>query len=324
MNLRPLLRPLPLFLVFVFAAVAVVDLVQTLREEEPPPPVVLRPEAVRFQPREPVLDFSATPREAGVTILPVPAYSGELWSEPGEFGTWMLGHGAELEFDLIRGGQPFLVFEGRPAEGKRPVRRVRIFVNGVDCGMTNLRGGWQRWNLGVPAGTLKSGSNSIVFRLPDRAQVRKPRRALLLRRIRLGFDSTPGFREDNADPLSVDFDAQKVVIAAPGVFEARFAIDDRIDALRLKYRLRGPESTGELTVARPPGVGPGTDPEIRRVLSSSAEGLDRVRVPLHGRRGDFVLRLSAESRGDRFQLDVRSLELVTERNRSGNRSGRLG
>jgi hypothetical protein len=72
-----------------------------------------------------------------------------------------------------------------------------------------------------------------------------------------------------------------------------------------------------MTVARPQGGGVGRDAEVRHVLSFSAQGVRHVRVPLHGRRGDFVLRLEAEAGTRQFEFDVRSLELVTEKNRSG-------
>jgi len=319
MNLRPLLRPLPLFVIFVFAAVAVVDLVRTLRREQPPPPVVLTPGAVRFEPWEPVMDLRRGDREPGVTILPTPVFVGELWSEADDSGRWLLGNGAELVVDLTRGGQRLLVFEGRPAGGKRPVRRVGISANGIDCGETSLSAGWQRWSVALPAGALHPGRNEILFRIPDREEVRRPRRALQLRQIEFRTDRNRDPGEASADPLSVDFGAQRAVMRTPGVFEARFTVDDRIDALRLRYRLHGSTGAGEMVVARPQGGGVGRDAEVRRVLTPSANGPGRIRVPLHGRRGDFVLRLEADLGTPQYRLEIRSLELVTERHRSGSR-----
>lgn len=313
---RSLLRPLPFFIIFVFVAVAGIDLVQTLREEPPPPPVVLTPGAVRFEAWEPVVDFRSGHRAPGVAILPTPVRVGELWSEPDESGTWMLGSGAELDLDLISEDLRLLIFEGRPAGGKRPVRRVGLTVNGVDCGETRLVPAWQRWSVKVPGGVLRNGLNTIVFSLPDREQARRPRRALQLRHMELLADRMPGSGGAKLDPVTVDFETQRVVMRTPGVFEARFAVDDRTDALRLKYRFRGSGGEGEMTVARPQGGGVGRDAEVRRVLASSARGVNRVRVPLHGRRGDFVLRLATDPGIPQFQLDLRSLELVTERNRS--------
>ena len=317
MSLRPLLRPLPLFIIFVFGAVATADLVQTLREEQPLPPVVLTPGAVRFEPWEPVVDLRRGDQEPGVTLLPSPVFVDGLWSEADESGRWLLGHGAKLIVDLIRGDQDLLVFEGRPAGGKRPVRRVGISINGVDCSTASLRRGWQRWSVALPEGVLRPGQNEIVFRIPDREQVRRPRRALQLRQIEFRADRALDSGGAHADPLTVDFEAQQLVMRTPGVLEARFTVDDRIDALRLKYRGHGSGGAGEMIVARPQGGGVGRDAEVRRVLSLSAKGVRHVRVPLHGRRGDFVVRLAVEAGTRQFEFDVRSLELVTEKNQSG-------
>ncbi|MDX2438645.1 MAG: hypothetical protein QNL88_16550 [Acidobacteriota bacterium] len=317
MGRRLLLRPLPLFLVFVFGAVAVVDLVHTLSNDALPPPVVLQPGAVEFEAWEPVIDLRSDGQVRDIGFLPAPVLAGGLWSEADAAGTWILGHGAELALDLVRGGQRVVVFEGRPAAGKRPVRAVGISVNGVDCGTAKLHQGWQRWSVAVPEGGLRDGLNSIVFRVPDRASVRRPRRALQLRRVELRFDLALDTGASSQEPLDIDFEAQRILMRTPGVLEARFMVDDRVDALRMRYRFRSPEGTVEMTVARPQGGGVGRDAEIRQVLSASAQGVERIRVPLHGRRGEFVLRLAAEPWEGQALFDIRSVELVTERNRSG-------
>jgi len=324
MSLRPFLRPLPLFVVFVFVAVAGVDLVQTLREEKPPPPVVLKPGDVRFEAFEPVIDLRNDSRDAGIKTLPSPVFVGGMWSEADGSGRWALGHGAELTLDLIRGGQRVVVFEGRPAAGRRPVRRVGVSVNGVDCGSAALEPGWQRRSVTVPDGALRAGPNVIVFQIPDRLSVQRPRRALQLRQIELRFDPASDSGGAIPVPVSVDFEAQQLMIRRPGMLEAGFTVDDRVDALRMRYRLQVPGAAGEMTVARPQGDGVGRDAEVRRVLSASQNRIQRVRVPLHGRRGEFVLRLSAEPATGQFLFDIRSLELVTEKNRSRTRDDRPG
>lgn len=317
MSRRSLVRPLPLILVFIFGAVAVVDLVQTLRHDDMPPPVVLKPGAVRFESREPVIDLRSDGEDSEISLLPIPVLEGGLWSEADGSGTWILGDGAELALELMRGGHQFVVFEGRPAAGKRPVRSVTISVNGVDCGTAKLNRGWQRWSVAVPESGLRDGLNSIVFRIPDRKSVERPRRALQLRRVELRFDAAldPGL--PSQPHLDLDFEEQRLAMWTPGVFEARFMVDERVDALRMRYRFRCPEGAVKMTVARPQGGGVGRDAEIHQVLSASAHGVERVRVPLHGRRGEFVLRLTAEPWNSQTPFDIRSVELVTEGNRSG-------
>ncbi len=317
MGLRQLLRPLPLLIASVFVAVAVVDLVQTLREEEPPPPVVLRPGAIRFEPWEPVIDLRGGSRKTGFELLPVPVPIGPLWSTVGPSGVWLLGDGGEIGLDLLRGGQRVMIFEGRPAAGKRPVRSVGVSVNGVDCGASDLRRGWQRWRMRVPEGALRAGANQIVFRVPDREPVRTPRRALQLRRIELRLEEGSDGGRPSPDPVRVDFERQRLVLDAPGVFEARFTVDDRVDAFRMRYRFPSPGGSGEMTVSRPQGGGIGRDAPARSALVSSAEGVERIRVPMHGRRGEFVFRLQVEPWAGQSRFEIRELELVTERNRSG-------
>lgn len=317
MALRQLLRPLPLLIAFVFVAVGVVDLVQTLREVEPPPPVVLEPGSVQYQPWEPVIDLRDGSRETGVELLPVPVLTGPLWSPPGPSGVWLLGDGGEIGFDLFRGGQRVMVFEGRPAAGKRPVRSVGVSVNGVDCGISELRQGWQRWRTTVPDGALRAGVNQVIFRVPDRRQALRPRRALQLRLIELRLEEEDVEDRSSTEPVTVDFGAQRLVLRSPGVFEAQFTVDDRVDALRTKYRFRGPGGSGEITVSRPQGGGIGRDAPVRCALIPSATGVERLRIPLHGRRGEFVFRLQVEPWSDQSRFEIRALELVTERNRSG-------
>jgi hypothetical protein len=99
------------------------------------------------------------------------------------------------------------------------------------------------------------------------------------------------------------------------VFGARFTVDDRVDALRMSYRFRSPGGSGEMTVARPQGGGIGRDVPVRRTLIPCEEDVERIRVPLHGRRGKFVFRLQVEPSPESPRLDVRLLELVTETNR---------
>ena len=315
-------RPLLVVLAVVFVAVAAVDLVQTLREEPAPPPKMLRPGAVSFEPLEPVVDLRDGGPDPAVNLLPVPRPVGGLWSQPNHHGTWALGDGAKLELRLALGGQRVLVLEARPAGGRRPVRSVGLSVNGISCGALDVQPGWQHLSFSVPEGVLRAGDNTIAVHLPDRASVARPRRALQVRRLELLAGAVRGERAPDVPPLTVDFERQRLVVRTPGVLEVPFGVDDRVDALRMRYVYLGSDLPGEMVVARPLGGGVGRDAEIRRALSPSLDGGGRVRVPLHGRRGQFVLRvvIGPWSNGSRFE--IRSLELVSEGGRSRNRVDR--
>lgn len=322
MDLRPFLRPIPLLIILAFAAVAIVDLVQTLREEPPPPPVLLRKGAVRFEPLEPVIDFRSGRIDPNVKLMPDPVLVGALWSEPAAGGTWMLGDGAELELTLYAGGHSRIEIECRPAGGKRPVRNVEVSMNGIGCGAANLREGWQWVSLELPEGAMRSGANLVVFHLSDRTESLRSRRALQLRRIGLGRGQGFDPEAPLPTPPTLDFESQTAAILSAGTLETDFLLDDRVDALRMSYRFSGRGGDGEIIVSRPAGGGIGRDAPIRRVLSPSDDGKGRVRIPLHGRRGDFVFRLKAGSLTGRDRLDIGMLELVTERNRRKRKASR--
>ena len=59
MDLRRLLRPLPLFLIALFVAVAIGDMVQKLTEEPPSPPEIAGSAVPVFSAWGPVIDFRA-------------------------------------------------------------------------------------------------------------------------------------------------------------------------------------------------------------------------------------------------------------------------
>lgn len=314
MQLRPYFRPLPFVVVLSFAAVAVVDLIHTLRDEAPSAPVLLRRGMVEFEPAEPIIDLRSGRADPTLRVAPEPVFAGALWSEPGPRGRWILGDGAELELTLARGGHRTMRIEARPAAGKRPVRSVGVTVNAVDCGTASLDEGWQWISVKLPEGALRSGSNVMAFSLPDRPAELRSRRALEVRRIALALGENVEPKVTGSSPVTIDFARQAAVISSPGLLVAGFTIDDRVDALRMHYRFNAPGGGAEVTVSRPGGGGIGRDAPVRRVLAPEHDRIERLRIPLHGRRGEFVFRLRVEPRAGRNRLDIRSLELVSERN----------
>ena len=206
MGRRALLRPTPLLIVSLFAAVAVVDLVHYLRYPPAPLPNLLVSGELVFEPSEPVIDVRGPQKQASVGSLPA----------------------AMLESDLpaLGGHQP------AEFDAKREVLTVR-----------------------------RSGR------------------------------------------LTVPFD-----------------VDDRIDALELRCRVVGGEGRGQVIVARPLGAGPGRDAPLRKVLEVDQKRRTRVRVPLHGLAGGFVLTLVVDLDQDSARLVIDELRLVAEEGLESDRS----
>jgi hypothetical protein len=317
-SLRRLLHPLPLGLAALFVAVAVVDLVDSLREEPPPPPRLLVEGAVRFAAFEPVVELAPGPGVAGVELSPPPPIAGGSWSPPVPAGRWLMASAATLELELARGGHRSLVLEGRTtAAGPQP-RRLRVLVNGVDCGVVELERAWGRQVVALPEGAVRPGRATVAFEVPDRQDAGRRRRTVLLRRLGLFFDPSPAPAAlDSEPPLGIDFAAERATLRAPGLLVAPFTMEERVDALTLAYEFDSPAGEAVLEVARPEGEGPGRDAPIRRELRA-AEGLSgSVRFPLHGRRGLFHFTARVEPGPRPARLELRSMRLVSEEGTAG-------
>jgi hypothetical protein len=140
---------------------------------------------------------------------------------------------------------------------------------------------------------------------------------LEIRRLGLFFEEQVGaepFRR--REPVSVDVDTGRVTVRESGTLEARFAVDDRIDALRSRYRFRSSAGRVELTVARPEGAGAGRDAVDRRSLAASDRRAGAVRFPLHGRRGEFHFRADIDLGPGPGRFDLMALRLVSEAGRT--------
>jgi hypothetical protein len=313
MDPRQLLRPLPLFFAFLFVTVAIIDVVGTLVQKPQPASPFLRPGAVSFQSFEPVIDFSATTRDSGIVRLPVARFRGDLWSEPEARGVWVMGGGAELEVELARGGQRLLVLHARAVGANSNQRRLRISVNGTNCGSIAGVSGKHRYRFEVPESVLISGSNRIVFEFSGRGRKAPPRRTLLLKSLGLYRDVTSdAAAEGRSNPILLDFDGQTITIRSPGVVEIPFSVDEDVDALKMRYRFRSSNGEARIVVGRPRGSGAGRDADIERLLDAEADPPGRLRIPLHGRRGEFVFRVHAEIGPEPSRLTISSLELIEE------------
>ena len=313
MSGRELLRPLPLALLFVFAAVAVVDFVHTLREEPAPWPDVLADRTLRFEPWEPVLDLRARAGPDCVELLPAVAFDAAHWSAPLQGGRWVMGDGAGFELGLARGGHRTMVVECRGPSGGDPAVRVEVEVNGARRGAFEVGSEWRRHLVRLPGDAVRAGRNQIWLRLPDRLSAGRSQRGVLVRRLGLFFDAeTAADAVQRRSPVAVDLEAERVSIRESGKLSVDFAVDERIDALKLSYHFSADLGRAELTVARPEGGGPGRDAVMRRPLSASEGREGGVRFPLHGRRGEFRIAAEVELGPQPGSFDLSSVRLVRE------------
>ena len=313
MNLRSLLRPLPLLMIFLFVAVAVVDLVHHFHHTPEPLPELLRGGGLRFEAWEPVVDLRPREEEEAMALLPLPRLVGGAWSARGSRGAWILGPQAVLGLQSARGGHRTLVLECRPARAGRPVRSVGVQINGTSCGSLELSRGWGRYRLALAEGTVRPGANRLVLVLPDRAGGNGSGRALLLRR--LGLFLGEDVDVDSIDwraPASLDLEKDEVTIRASGRLEVPFTLDGRADSLRLRWRFSGSGGRCEVVVAPPQGTGVGLDAATKRVVDSRKAGSGAVRVPVNGRRGEFLLGIDADLEPGPGKLVINSLRLVRE------------
>ncbi len=125
-------------------------------------------------------------------------------------------------------------------------------------------------------------------------------------------DDPPGGSASRRSAIEVDPDRDRVIIYRSGTLRVPFVLDDRTDALRVRYDFSGVNGRAELQVARPQGTGEGLDSVIRRTVSARESRSGRIRVPLHGRRGDFVLQMDVELGPGSGRLELPSVKLVKE------------
>jgi hypothetical protein len=310
---RRLLRPLPLILIFVFVAVAVADLVQKLTEVPPPPPEIAGVAIPRFDALEPVIDFRLQDGDPEVEIRPIPELVQGQWSAPKSHGVWARGAVAELRLELAAGGHRVLILECQPTSGKRPVGSLHVTVNGLDLGVVDLIPGWHRYRLALPEGAVRPGSNRVALRFPDRAPAERPRRALLIRKLGWFLDDDVDTEVlDDARPVSLDLDAERVNIRRSGILKIPVILDDRTDALQMRYRFPSGSGRAEVAVKQSEDGGVGLDDAMRATMSAEEQNTGRIRVPLHGRRGAFMVHIWADLDPSGSQLLISSLRLVEE------------
>ena len=258
-------------------------------------------------------DFRTSRADRSIELLHFPELAEAQWSAPERRGIWARGPAAELTIDLEVGGHRALVLEGLRAGGKRPAQALRVTVNGVDCGSVDVEPGWRRYSFKLPDGAVRIGSNRVVFEFPDRAGGGVTRRALLVRRFGLFFEAASDAEVlDGARPVVVDFDAERVTIRRSGFFELPLTLDDRTDALQMRFRFPSDNGRAQMVVAKRREGDDGVDEIVRLVLDAAQRSSGRVRIPLHGRRGEFLFRIEADLDSPDDLLLIWSLRLVEE------------
>ncbi len=312
MHPRAALRPLPLVLIFLFAAVAVVDIVQTLRTRPEPPPRLLGDRAIKIVELEPVVDLRPARERSSDIVVAAATLVGEQWSKPEKRGVWMIDDGATLDIAVTDGGHRLLILDCMSVVGRWRVTTVGVEINGRSFGTLVIEEGWRRYRFPIPEDAVRPGENRIVFRLPERTAA-TGRRSILLRRVGLFLDQEVGSQAIERRPVVVvDSAAETVFFRAAGSLEIPFTLDDRVDALQFRYLFSSVNDRADIVVARPQGHGAGHDSEIHRQLSAAARTKGRVRIPLHGRRGEFLLRISALLEDRSQRLNITALRLIEE------------
>jgi hypothetical protein len=296
-----------------FAAVAIADLVDKLTEEPPRPPELAGASVPRFEVLEPVMDFRPERENRELDVRPIPRLTPGQWSAPRRSGVWARGPQSGLTVDLVSGGHRVLILECMPPKRNGAARSVRLSVNGADCGGVSLEPGWGRYRFTLPDGCCRAGDNSVVLSFPGAEQREKKRRQILVKRLGWFFDeNTEVGALDAAVPVSLDFETERVTIRRSGTLEVPLLLEERTDALQMRYRFSSAVGRADIQVAKSEEQGTVSDVVLRESLTAGDQAPGRVRVPLHGRRGAYILRIRAELAATGDRLLIWSLRLVEE------------
>jgi hypothetical protein len=313
MDFRRILHPLPLAVMCIFVVVAIADLVEKLTEAPTPPPELAAPAVPRFEALEPVIDFRRDRESDELEVRPIPELAQEQWSAPRRSGVWARSAKAEFEVDLASGGYRLLVLECATTKKPGAARSLRLSVNGENCGKVLLEPGWKRYRFTLPEGSCRAGSNKVVFSFPNTDGTARTRREILVRRVGWFFDEKTDVEAlDAPSPASLDIERERVTIRRSGVLDVPLVLSERTDALQMRYRFSSGLGSAELEVAKSRDQGAVPDVVMRKSLTADRQTSGRVRVPLHGRRGAYILRVSVRLAEPENRLLISSLRLVEE------------
>jgi hypothetical protein len=195
---------------------------------------------------------------------------------------------------------------------------VAISVNGLRCGAVEFGPEWSWRTMPIPPGVDAGSATALGLEVTTRPQAAVQRRRLLVRRVGLFHDQdvrSAALR--GLSSVTLDEASDRLSLGTSGAVEIGFQMDERVDALKLRYRFTSAEGSAEVVVRRPEGGGAGRDAPDRRQLVAADGRTGRLRVPLHGRRGAFVFRVEVDPGPPPARLDLLGVQLVSEQRSSG-------
>ena len=136
---------------------------------------------------------------------------------------------------------------------------------------------------------------------------------LLVRKLGWFFSDENGVDAlDLPSPVSLALEDERVAIRRSGILEMPIVLDDRTDALQMRYRFSSGAGRAEIVVEKSDRGSEGLNDVLRAKMSAGENQSGRIRVPLHGRRGGYVVRIRADLETHDSRLLISSLRLVEE------------
>jgi hypothetical protein len=129
----------------------------------------------------------------------------------------------------------------------------------------------------------------------------------------LFFDRDVGVESvDVSRQVSLDIDAERVTVRRSGLLEIPLLLEERTDALQMRYRFKTGDGRIDVQVAQAQAGQTGVDEALGQSIDAAEKSSGRIRIPLHGRRGAYVLRIRVNLPTPDSRLLISSLKLVEE------------
>jgi hypothetical protein len=176
------------------------------------------------------------------------------WGEVTPRGTWTAGNTSSLWWHLVLTGQEALGIKCRVDRRKGPPPRLRVTINGAECGLAEPTEKMSTLRLESVSRRLVRGRNEIGFQLIEpHSEAPVSDRTLLVSRLAL-----TGHRATEIPPLptgsafDVNGDPEKLSIRAAGRLIVPFHLSASGSTLEFRYRFRvpNPEAKANVTVGR--------------------------------------------------------------------------